>query len=110
VTAKERRQEIIDMLVENGHVYVADLMDAFSVSRRTILFDIQELSLAYPIYTVVGRIGGGVYIDKDYKPGNRYITDEEKKVLTELIPKASDSQQKVLHALIKKFSVKRRAV
>ena len=110
MNVNQRRQEIIDLLVENGHLHVADLMEKLGVSRRTILYDIEELSLIYPIYTLIGGAYGGVYISEDYKPGNRYINDEEVKVLKELIPKANVEQRKVLEDLINKFSIKHRTV
>ncbi len=110
VKANDRRQEIIDLLVERGHILVSGLMEYFKVSKTTIYRDIQELSFSYPIYTVVGRVGGGVYISEDYKPGNRYISDDEVRILTELLPKANEEQRKVLEKMIKKFSIKRRAV
>ncbi len=110
MTVSQRRQEIVDLLVENRQMRVADLMEILGVSRRTILYDIEELSLTYPIYTVVGCSGGGVYISEDYKPGNRYISDDEVRILTELLPKANEEQRKVLEKMIKKFSIKRRAV
>ena len=88
----------------------SELMETFDVSKTTVYRDVLELSLSYPIYTVVGRVGGGVYISEDYKPGNRYINDEETKVLKELLRKATPQQSKVLEQLIKKFSIKRRVV
>ena len=108
--ASERRQEIIDILVERGHVKIVELTDYFSVTRQTIFNDLRELSFEYPIYTVVGRVGGGVYISENYKPGIRFISDEESKVLKELILKANAEQRKILKSIIKKFSIKRRAV
>ena len=110
MTVNQRRQEIVDLLVENRQMRVAELMEIFGVSRRTILYDIEELSLHYPIYTVVGCLGGGVYISEDYKPGNKYINDDEVRVLKELLPKADERQRKVLEGIIKKFSIKRRII
>ena len=108
--ASERRQEIIDLLVERGCVRIAELMSYFNVARMTIITDLRELSFTYPIYTVVGRVGGGVYLSEDYKPGNKYINDEEVEVLKELLPVATERQRKVMEGIIKKFSIKRRKI
>ena len=110
VKASERRQEIIDILVERGQVKYCELMEHFHVAFITIYRDVQELSFSYPIYTVAKRVGGGIYISEDYKPGHRYINDEETRVLKELLPKANEEQRKVLEKMIKKFSIKHRAI
>ena len=108
--ASERRQEIIDILVERGHVKIAELTDYFSVTRQTIFNDLRELCFTYPIYTVVGRVGGGVYISEDYKPGKRYVNDYEVKVLKQILKKADKEERTVLEEIIKKFSVKHRTI
>ena len=108
--ASQRRQEIIELLVEHGHLRAVDLAKVFGVTKRTILFDIADLSLTYPIYTVSGRVGGGIYISENYKPGNKYINDVEVSVLKEMLSKASPEQKTVLEGIIKKFSIKRRII
>ena len=68
--ASERRQEIFDILCEDRHATMDCLANQFNVSRRTIVNDVRELSLIYPIYTVCGKYDGGVYLSDNFKLGN----------------------------------------
>ena len=43
---------------------IRNLAFEFEVSERTIRRDIDILSLNEPIYTQVGRYGGGVYVEE----------------------------------------------
>lgn len=58
--AHERRMAIWRSLCCRGQDTVAHLADEFGVSVRTIYFDVQILSLSYPIETIRGRYKGGV--------------------------------------------------
>ena len=108
--AIDRQREIIDLLVEYGCVKVDFLTEYFSVCKRTILRDIQELSFSYPIYTISGRNKPGIYISEDYKPGNKFITDDEATVLRELMKYANAGQREVVEQIISKLSIKRQAI
>ena len=46
-----RRKKIISILVVSGHITSMELVQEFSVTRRTILHDITTLSNGYPVYT-----------------------------------------------------------
>lgn len=81
----ERRKELIRVLCRRRHDTVKNLSYQFGVSERTILRDIEALSLTEPIYTQCGRYGGGVYIDKDYIPDRMYMKDNELAVLNKLM-------------------------
>ena len=65
--AAERRQDILEMLCDERHITMDVLAERFGVSRRTIVTDVQELSLSYPIYTVCGKTDGGVYISEYFR-------------------------------------------
>ena len=69
------------ILYRRQHETVENLACELEVSVRTIIRDINELSLHEPIYTQTGRYGGGVYIMKDYAPSFLYFTDAEVQVL-----------------------------
>jgi len=104
VKASERRQEIFEILCEDRHATMDCLANQFNVSRRTIVTDIRELSLIYPIYTVCGKYEGGVYLSENFKLGKKdYLTLEQEEVLNELKCLATITQQEVLQSILKKF-------
>ena len=58
---KERRCAIMEVLCARRHETRGNLANEFGVSKRTIEYDVQSLSLDYPIYTTQGK-GGGIYV------------------------------------------------
>ena len=79
----ERRTEIMRVLCRRRHETISNLADEFGVSTRTILRDIEVLSVAEPIYTQCGRYGG-VYVIDNYSMSRMYMTDKELSVLHKL--------------------------
>ena len=59
--SKERRRAIMEVLCARRHETRGNLAFEFGVSKRTIEYDVQSLSLEYPIYTTQGR-GGGIHV------------------------------------------------
>lgn len=80
----ERRKEIMRVLCRRRHDTISNLAEEFGVSTRTILRDIEVLSVTEPIYTQCGRYGGGVYVTDDYSMSRMYMTDQELSVLNKL--------------------------
>ena len=80
----ERRKEIMRVLCRRRHDTISNLAEEFGVSTRTILRDIEVLSVTEPIYTQCGRYGGGVYVTDDYSMSRMYMTDKELSVLHKL--------------------------
>lgn len=109
MTASERRQAILRVLNKRRYDRIANLAFEFDVSVRTIKYDILELSLSYPIYTVPGKHNGGVYIAEDYYLGKQYLSDEQLKLLVSLKDKVGDDQCKVLESIIMDFGKKKRS-
>lgn len=103
VRATERRQAILEAVCDRRFEKVDNLAFEFGVHRNTILNDVLELSLSYPIYTKTGRHDGGVYVAEDYHLGKRYLTPEEKELLEVLLPGLGDDQRKVMESIIRKF-------
>lgn len=81
VGTAERRYQIMRILSKRRSETILNLAEEFGVSKRTILRDIEVLSLSEPIYTKCGRYGGGVYVLDDYAMNNMYMTDTELSVL-----------------------------
>lgn len=87
----ERRTEIMRILCRRRHETISNLAEEFGVSERTILRDIETLSLTEPIYTQCGRYGGGVYVDDGYKPDRMYMRSDELEILNKLL-KSSENK------------------
>ena len=77
----ERRERIVQIIAMCGTVTAKELATRLRVTPRTILRDIEVLSIVEPIYTQSGRYGGGVYVIDDYTFGRMYMTDRELAVL-----------------------------
>lgn len=99
----ERRQAILEVLSERRFEKIDNLAFEFGVHRNTILNDILELSLSYPIYTKTGRHDGGVYIADNYYIGKQYLSVEQLQTIISLLDKTDDDQRKVLESIIKDF-------
>ncbi len=81
----ERRNEILRVLCRRRHDTIKNLSFEFGVSERTILRDIEALSITEPIYTQCGRYGGGVYISEDYVMNRMYMKENEIALLHKLL-------------------------
>ena len=70
----ERLIGIIFYLINRECVTTNELAQKFEVSRRTILRDIDTLTLAgIPIYSELG-VNGGYIINKDFKVDEKLLT------------------------------------
>ncbi len=78
----------------------------FGVSRHTIMRDVLELSVSYPIYTVSGRHDSGVFVQDDYYLGKQYLSNEQQELLTAMLVNCDANQKKTMLAIIKKFGRK----
>lgn len=77
----ERLFEIVYILLDRKSVTAEDLASHFGVSKRTILRDVEALSMAnIPIYTRQGK-GGGIALLDGYVLDKTVLTEEEKKLL-----------------------------
>ena len=74
----ERLFEIVYTLLDRGTVTAQELADRLGASKRTILRDIETLTLAkVPVYTTQGK-GGGVSLLEGYVLDKAVLSDEEK--------------------------------
>lgn len=76
--SKERRRAIMEILCARRHETRGNLAFELGVSKRTIEYDVQSLSLEYPIYTTQGR-GGGIHVVAGFelKQMERKVTDSQ---------------------------------
>lgn len=103
MSPNERRMEILQVLVERKEGTLENLAFEFGVSKRTIQYDIETLSLSHPIYCESGN-GGGIRIDKDYKIGKRKFSSEQEEFLTSLLPRLSNKEQEKMKEILSEFS------
>lgn len=107
----ERRNEIMRVLCRRRCDTIRNLANEFSVSERTILRDIEILSLTEPIYTKQGKYGG-VYVTDDYSMSRMYMNDMELAVLQKLsdsidsavICELDDAERTVLENIISQYT------
>ncbi len=102
MTASERREKIIAVLCRRGRETRDNLAFEFGVCKRTIDSDITALSFKYPIYTVSGN-GGGIYIDKSYKPNRIRLTDKQSALMQRVARTLSGEDAEVMKSIFKHF-------
>lgn len=103
--ALERRQAILEVLCERRYEKVDNLAFEFGVHRNTILNDIIELSLNYPIYTKGGRYDGGVYVDEDFHLATRrYLSKPQRLLLEKLMVEVDEKEKRVLQSIVNEFA------
>ncbi len=108
MTANDRRMAIVEYLCEHRSASREQLQIEFNVCHGTIDNDITVLSCSYPIYTVPGRYGGGVFIEDGYYVGKQYLTEEQESVLRSLASTSLDTKtQATLNSILDKFGHKR---
>ena len=101
--AHERRMAIWRSLCCHRFVKVSHLATEYGVSVRTIYYDVQILSISYPIETVRGRYHGGVKIPDWYKPNPNAYTPAQLELLTKLKANLTGRDLAVMSSIIEQF-------
>jgi len=101
----ERREKILELLCIRRQDTVENLAAEFQVSERTIKYDIEELTLTYPIETIRGRYGGGVKVKDGYYVGRNYLKPPQKNLLLKLLSGLSGKDAEIMNSIIKDFSI-----
>ena len=104
MTATERRQEIMNALVMRRHETVACLAAEFGACERTILRDITELSLSYPIEPLRGRFTGGYQLASWYRPGRKVLTQEQIEAIREAARFLEGEKKQALLSILAQFT------
>lgn len=105
MTVSERRNAILEVLCVRRFETLDNLAFEFGVSKRTIRYDIESLSLTYPIYTVSGN-GGGIYVDENFRFGKSYLNDEQQELLQRLLPNLDGKDAEVMKSILNTFGLK----
>ena len=85
MTAIERRDAILDRLCVRRH-------------------DLEILACSYPIETVRGRHGGGVYVADWYHRGRKTLSPEQAALLKKLAPSLEGHDLEVMNSIINQFA------
>lgn len=99
----ERRQMILDYLLERRATTRYELSNHFNVSLRTIERDILILSCSYPIMTIQGG-GGGIKIADGYRLGMKYLSESQAALLKQLSENLSGEDLETMQSILKAFS------
>ena len=98
----ERRLRLIEILCKRRRETIDNLAYELCVSKRTIRYDIEILSVSFPIYTTTGPYGG-VFIASGFNLGMRYLTDSQCELLERLLEMVEGTDKQTLHIIIKTF-------
>lgn len=103
MTALERRDELMNIMIARRQDRIDNLASELGVSRRTIERDILALTVRFPLETVQGN-GGGVRLPDWYHPYKNTLTREQTATLSSLMGRASEEERTVLRQLIREHS------
>ncbi len=87
----ERRERIIRLLLMRGRCTMGELARELGVSERTVMRDVELLSLTRPLCVDPGR-GGGVYISDYGEIGRPSLKEAEQAVLWRLLTAAEERE------------------
>lgn len=107
MSSMERRMEILDVLCQRRYDTVENLANEFGVSKRTIKYDIEYLTLSYPVYTVQGN-GGGIYVTDGYRLGMKYLSEKQSELLEKLAVGLTGEDLLTMQSILKKFKEPKR--
>lgn len=103
--ALRRKIKILFVISRRRHETMENLAQEFGVSirtiRRDIAFLIEEL---FPIYTVQGKYGGGVYAMDDWYLGTVYLNTEQENFLIRLLGEYSGKDLEIVKSMLYTFS------
>ena len=103
--ANERRQKLLAVLSIRRHDIVDNLAYEFCISKKTILRDVNLLSLEHnPVYILPGRNGGIFMIDGCYA-SSKYLTSTEKDLLLRILKSLEYEDKIIMLKIIKTFSL-----
>ena len=106
MTAAERRQAILEALCVRRHDTRENLAFEFGVSKRTIEYDVLELSLTYPIYTTQGN-GGGIHVVDGFYLDKPHLNEKEASLLSKILPTLTGEDKKTMSEILKKYGGKK---
>lgn len=104
MNANDRRQQLLETLCQRRHDTYDNLAHEFGVSKRTIRYDIETLSLSYPVKTVSGRYGGGVEVEEWYHLNRKTMSPEQAALLKRLAASLGGNDLETMNSIITQFA------
>lgn len=102
MTASERRQAILEVLCMRRHETRENLATEFGVSKRTIEYDVLQLSLEYPVYTTQGN-GGGIHVMDDYRLDRPRMNEKQTALLNKVLLTLSEEDAETMKQIINTY-------
>lgn len=99
MTAAERRQAILEVLCLRRHETRENLANEFGVSKRTIEYDVLNLMLTYPVYTVQGN-GGGIYVTDNFRLDRPRMNEKQMVLLQKVLLTLSGEDKETMQNII----------
>lgn len=99
MTAAERRQAILEVLCLRRHETRENLANEFGVSKRTIEYDVLNLMLTYPVYTVQGN-GGGIYVTDNFRLDRPRMNEKQTALLQKVFLTLSGEDKETMQNII----------
>lgn len=99
MTAAERRQAILEVLCLRRHETRENLANEFGVSKRTIEYDVLNLMLTYPVYTVQGN-GGGIYVTDNFRLDRPRMNEKQTALLQKVLLTLSGEDKEAMQNII----------
>lgn len=100
----ERRELLLEALLQRRQDTVTNLAAEFDVTERTIRSDIEYLTSSYPLETVRGRYGGGVRVADWYRQGRKYLTSEQEALLNKLASTLRGEELATMNGILTQFA------
>lgn len=107
MTAAERRQAILEVLSLRRHETRENLANEFGVSKRTIEYDVLELSLSYPVFTTQGN-GGGIHVVDGFRLDRPRMNDKQTALLQKVLLTLSGEDKETMETIIKIYGGKKK--
>ena len=98
----ERRQLILERILENRYMTMKQLMEEFQICKKTACRDVMILSCSYPIYTMTGG-SGGIYVADSFRLGMKYFTEEQVALLEKLSEGLTNEELEIMNSILKTF-------
>lgn len=99
MTAAERQQAILEVLCMRRHETRENLANEFGVSKRTIEYDVLNLMLTYPVYTVQGN-GGGIYVTDNFRLDRPRMNEKQTALLQKVLLTLSGEDKETMQNII----------
>ena len=100
----ERRELLLESLLQRREDTIDNLASEFGVNERTIRRDIEQLTSSYPLETVRGRYGGGVRVADWYRQGRRHLSHEQAALLDKLASPLQGEERAVMDSILAQFA------